>query len=354
MAVSQSLNSALESASASVGSQSTEGGQGTGGGATQQGSQTQQSQTDTGQTQSTNTADFIGFTPEESATGTQGQQNQQGTQTQQNQQTQQSATVKLSDAIPADTVVMHDAAGKPITAQEARDGYLRQSDYSRKTAEIAQERKDNEPLMRWFQANQPYIQRLNSPDVAERTKVLHEIAQMYGVKLGSAEAGQTQAGATQAGKIGLLDPAEWGDESKPLVEHANGLVAQNQALQAKIDELDQKFGQFTNSLQSAQEQQQVQSQIGAIAQDWGSKGFKDVDSNAAAALVGKPMTVENAMYVANIQKLLAHTFALAKTKAGATVPNEPGSHQGSQQQARTGPRQLNEALSEAATNMGRR
>lgn len=40
-----------------------------------------------------------------------------------------------------DTVLFHDPEGKPVTAQEAHLGYLRQADYTKKTQEIAEQKK---------------------------------------------------------------------------------------------------------------------------------------------------------------------------------------------------------------------
>jgi len=52
--------------------------------------------------------------------------------------------------ISPDDVIFHDPEGNPVTREEAHRGYLRQSDYTRKTQEIAQERQ---------QVQQAYAQR---------------------------------------------------------------------------------------------------------------------------------------------------------------------------------------------------
>lgn len=279
------------------------------------------SQSEPGQATTPETG-FIGFDPNE-------QPEPSGAQT---------AQFRLAETLQPDTVVAYDG-DKPITAQEVQNGYFRQSDYSRKTQELAESRKSIESQQQWFEANKTYIEGLQSPDPEQRAAVLTQLADAFGVRENLARSfaparERAPDGKFTAAKTDLLDPDEYDEISRPVVlaanaaiERANALEAQNKALDDRFGKLEQTVNQFQEGLQTAQQQQQLAQEIATLSAGWQERGFKDVDAGAAMALVGKPITSEQAMFLAHREQLLKHNYAAAEArfKAGGKVPNEPGS-----------------------------
>lgn len=253
---------------------------------------------------------YIGFTPDQP-------------------DTQQIATdgagFRIAETLQPDTVVAYDGT-RPITAAEVQHGYLRQADYTRKSQETADTRKQNEQAIQFFEQNKADIERLYSSDPLVRAQVLGDIAQRFQIpapqtrqpngQFAPAQQASQQASTASAG---ALNPEDWGDDAKPLVDYANGLAT-------KLADLETKFTGFTQNLQTAQQQYAAQQEAATLASTWQGAGLREIDMAGAQKLVGQPMTATQAMQIANLDRLLRHTHAvtLAQAKAGGQMPNEAG------------------------------
>lgn len=305
MALTDSLNAALESAESKLGS-------------TTEGQVTTGAETP-GQVSSQPSADYIGFEPTDSPKS--GDPNDAGNTAPTHTQ------FRIADGVAADLVVAFDGE-KPVTAQEIKDSFFRQSDYSKKTAEIADTRKQYTRAIEFFEQNEEDIVRLYSHDPQERLAVFEELRERFQIPTPQARdaAGRytsSSAREPDAGLIEELDPEDYDESSRPFIERWNAqAVLLKQAL-GKVNSLEETVGQFSQGFQKTQEQLATVDKMTTIADDWKAKGFADVNTDAAFELVGKPMTPEQAMFVAHLPHLLAHTKRVAQMRPA--TPHEPGS-----------------------------
>lgn len=218
--------------------------------------------------------------------------------------------------------------GKPFTAQEAQSGYMRQADYSRKTAEMATERKQNEPYIAFVQNNVGYIEDIASGDPQRIAAAFREIAEGEGLDAAeiaellapgsSRGGGQTQAGGQSRFN---LESYEEGSEAWMIAKAANDALT---AQEDRLAKLEGKLDGFTSGIQSKIEQSQRQGQAEQIAAAWQGAQMQGIDVDGAMALVGKPMSVEQAMRLHHFEQILRHNIAVARNRGtSANPPNEP-------------------------------
>lgn len=256
---------------------------------------------------------YVGFTPDDA--------------------TQQSATeaqLALVEGMSPETVV-GTLDGKPITAGEVQRSFLRESDYTKKTQDLAEQRKNVEQVESWIEANRSYLERLDSGDPDQVLAALADIAQARNVQFNQAAKPRDETGRFTKAQPDELNPEEWG-EARPVVE------ALNQS-NARYAALEKKFDQLMGGLQSVQQQAEQRDAAVTIAHGWKAQGM-DADVDGALALVGKPMTVEQAMRVHNLETMLRHTHKVATAKQ--EKPNEPGG--GAARPAGDSPLSLSERL----------
>lgn len=233
---------------------------------------------------------------------------------------------ELSQGMAPDTVIgMLD--GKPVTAAEVRDSYFRESDYHKKTTEIANERKAHEELKRWYEASEPYLTGLNSQNPADRLQAVQAIARDFGVDLGQSrnrdERGRFAASQSQDEELYDLDEFAPGTEEYTAALRWNNQVNQNRALQEQVKGLQQSFEQFATGVQTTVERNQQRAEAEAVAQVWTASGLQGIDVDGAMQMVGKPMGVADALRLHHFEAILRHNHRLAAGGAQANTPNEP-------------------------------
>jgi hypothetical protein len=211
--------------------------------------------------------------------------------------------------------------GTPLKATEVEAGYLRQSDYTKKTQELATARKDHEDLINWWEGgSKDIVLGLYDKDMSVRVQALNIIAQNAGIDLGTLNSAPSKEEDT------LIDLTQFDEESEAW-ELANKL---NKATQARINEakkvsdLEKKFNDFTNSLESKVKTQETVNEIEKLADSYKKKGLTDIDTESASKLVGQPMTPEQAMIMSHYKKILEHNIKAVKSQS-TQVPNEPRS-----------------------------
>ena len=212
-----------------------------------------------------------------------------------------------------------------LTARELQSGYLRQQDYTKKTTELADQRKTQQQAVDFYTENAPDIERLYSPDANVRKEIFLDLAKRFEVDLGGGQQrGADGRYATQAGPEagdGMLEQIRdsYGEDS---VEFR--VAAQNAQLQAQVAELTGQFGQLMTGVQSAQQQQSHREEAERTAAAWRGAGLSDPDVEGAMAFVGKPMTPDQAMWLHNKERIVAHNLRAAQ-RGGGQVPDDPGS-----------------------------
>lgn len=142
-----------------------------------------------------------------------------------------------SDAIESDTTTeavdaIFEVDGTPITVDEARNGYLRQSDYTRKTQELAEQRKQ----LRNAEVLQAALQR-------DPQATLRALADAYGVEF----ANQVASTADDDGGWGVEDD---GSKPDPRLEELvawrqqQEVAAAQAQIQKELTDLESTYGEF--------------------------------------------------------------------------------------------------------------
>jgi hypothetical protein len=246
-----------------------------------------------------------------------------GSPSQGDQGSAQQVALELAETLAPDTVI-GTIDGKPVTASEFRDSYMRTQDYTRKTTELAQQRQEAQAYIDWYKANENFIQGLNSPNPDDRKATLEQIAQQFGVELSPRPRDASGRFVAQSQQEDAIDLSQY-DENDAAYELASALNqerANRSQLESKLDSLQSSFEKFTNSVTTQVEAQQRQAEVEAIAASWTSHGLQDVDVNGALQLVGKPISTDQAMRLHHFEKLLRHNYNVAKTPS-TPAPNEP-------------------------------
>lgn len=232
------------------------------------------------------------------------------------------------------TVVGLDADGKPVTVAELQRSFMRQSDYTQKTTEAAEIRKQAEAETAWARQNEWFLNDISSGDPARVQAALGRIAQAAGVQLGD-PASQAQPGSRDpatgrfvasqqnaTGALQKLDPTQF--EDHPLVTVVNNLIDQMGAKDTALEAISKKIGDFESGVQTAMKNQQVEADLSAAAQVYKGHGL-DTDVEAARKLIGQPMTAQQAMTLSHFEKILRHNAAVLRGGQGGqgAAPNEP-------------------------------
>jgi hypothetical protein len=254
------------------------------------------------------TADFIGVTPEEPEAEEEGL----------NVAGEWELNVGIDEVIAT-------VDGKPVTAGEVKSGFMRQADYTKKTTELAEYRKQAQDGYDFVEANRPVLERLATNDPAQVKEALLDVAKQYGVDLGSAPSGQQRGpngqfiSPQEEENNGLIDLSMYQEDSEAfrLGSALNASMEKNNSLETKLDNF---LGQFQQEVASVQTSQTAQ----ALASEWAGKGMADVNVDDAIRLVGQPMTVEQAMTMQNFEAIIRHTINVAKSKGNRPIPSEPG------------------------------
>lgn len=246
----------------------------------------------------------------------------------------------LAQGVAPDMVIGTGPDGKPITAAEVSQGYLRQADYTRKTQEMAAFRQKAEPAVQFVTDNWSYIERLSNDNEDVRAEAVLEIAKSNDVDLGKYVAnglsqqntrqrdaqGRFVAGQQQQ-QAGVIDLNQY-EEGSEAWELANALNQEREhraGLETRLDQLGGKLDNFFSAQERQTQQQQARTAMQATAQEWAGAGMQGVDVDAAMALVGQPMTPEGAMIIHHFQMILQHQLAAAGAMR-AQQPNEPGNN----------------------------
>jgi len=224
--------------------------------------------------------------------------------------------------------------GKPVTAAEVRDGYMRTSDYTKKTQELSAKRKEAEQYEQWYRSSEPYLTGLNSNDPAERAATVQKIAQDFGVELGSQssrqrdERGRYTSAQSQDDDLLDLEDFQPGTEEYTAAQRWNNQVVQNRELRDQLKGLQQSFEQFATGVQTTVQQNQQRAEAEAVAQSWTASGLQGIDVDGAMQLVGKPMDVNQALRLHHFEAILRHNHRLAAGGTQTNTPNEPASSAG--------------------------
>ena len=305
MATPNTLQSAMESAAATMSSTTP-----TETPASQGQAETQPAATTEGQG-----GEFIGIPADQPAAG------------QETQETPESSG-KIELAVSPDTV-LGQIDGKPLTAQEVQNGYLRQADYTRKTQETAALKAEVEPYVPFIRENLTYLEDFASGDTTRITSALLDIAKNFNVDLGSAAGGGRARGADgrfvaattpqEASALFDLSEFEEGSDAWEVAKRSNDAYT---AQAAKVAEIEERLNSFTSGIEQRVSEHTRLTEAAAIGDRWKASGFEGIDTDGAMALVGEPMTVEQAMTIHHFAQILRHNVAVAQKRASAT-PHEP-------------------------------
>jgi len=243
-------------------------------------------------------------------------------------QTQTQEPWALAQSLTPETIV-GTYEGKPVTAGELKDHLMRQADYTRKAQEVAKQRESYGEAIEFYEGNRQYLERLQSPDPAERAAVLREIAQNFEAEdhLQQMFSGQKQRDEqgrfiSRAATDGRINPDEYDEDARPLAEAVNAALDEKDNLKGELEQLKGQFQSLIGGLQTAQQQMQAMEAARAIEEGWKAAGLETVDTQAAMQRVGTPLTVEDAMWLANREALLRHNAKVAASRP--VTPNEPG------------------------------
>lgn len=222
--------------------------------------------------------------------------------------------------------------GKPVTAQELLSGNLRHADYTRKTQELAETRAKYDNYVPFIDSNLSYIEDIVSGDPARLVAALSDIAnnqgqdlaQLVGKASGQSRSANGQFASAKAEK-GFFDLEEFdeGSESHAVAVQANAAI---QEVSSRLDKIEAASQNFQNGLSQKMAQAQNVAQADAIASKWEQARLPGIDVEGALALVGKQMTVEQAMKIHHFENILRHNVGIARGQNGqsAKTPNEPG------------------------------
>ncbi len=203
--------------------------------------------------------------------------------------------------------------GKPLTAAELKDGFLRQRDYTLKTQEASRLREQATEAIEFIEDNAKYIRRIASGDPEQVAVAFIEAAADNGVELVLAGSSRTQ-GRDSGGRFTKAPTAVDLDkikEDEGEDSWAYRMAVQNQELAQQLSTMGEKFDKFSSGVERQAASQQAASELSAVASEWRGKGF-EADVRAAMRLVGQPMSAEHAMYVANLAGLIAHNVKIAR------------------------------------------
>lgn len=221
----------------------------------------------------------------------------------------------FAENLTPETVVATTPEGKPITAAELRDSYFRTEDYTRKTQEFQEQKQMADQIYDWYKSNETFITGLNSPDPNVKVNTLLEIAKNLGIELPTAQNGNQSTG--------LLNLEEF-EHDQELYNLASQI---NQERQARMQEsekyssLEKKFDQFTNSLSEQVQSREVEAELDSIASNYKNSGLNDINIDGAKALLGKPITAQQAMKLANYERIIKHNL-IASQSLRKEKPNE--------------------------------
>jgi hypothetical protein len=131
--------------------------------------------------------------------------------------------------------VLFEVDGKPITVDEARNGYLRQADYTRKTQELAEQRKS----LRNAEVLQAALQR-------DPQATLKALADAYGVGFANqvASTADEDGGWGDVGDTEQVDPrleelVQWRQQQEVAAAQAH--------IQKELTDLESVYGEFDHS-----------------------------------------------------------------------------------------------------------
>lgn len=247
---------------------------------------------------------------------------------------------KLAEGVAPETVVAIGEDGKPITAAEIQRGYLRESDYTRKTQEAAELRRQAEEAIAWARQNEWFLADISSGEPAKVQAAIERIAQASGVSLGQGAPGaagpargadgrfvSSGQGGEQGG-LQKIDPAQFVDEAfpqgHPLVHTVNALIDQLNTKDQSIAAIQKEINDFKGGVQQAMAQQQSLAELSNVAHTYEAAGLEGIDLAGAQKLVGQTITPAQAMTLHHFEKILRHNLAVARAgSTAASTPNEP-------------------------------
>lgn len=239
--------------------------------------------------------------------------------------------VKMELKIPGETIV-GEVDGKPVTAAQAAENHLLRSDYTKKTQEFSDFKRNAEPAVQFIHENAHYLKPLgDGAALIEQGDLeggrqlalgaLQALAKEYGLDIVAAGSERTRAPNGQFAKSQgepQLDlekiKEEFGEDSPAYINAVN-----NEALRKELNEFKAGQEQQKTAATQAQQAAQMQNEVQQVAKLWTDKGVKGIDANKAMSLVGRPMTPEMALQVTHLAQVVE--FMLSKK---SNRPNEPG------------------------------
>lgn len=235
---------------------------------------------------------------------------------------------KLADGVTPDYVVAIDPEGKPIKASDVQASFFRQSDYTRKTQEIAAMAKQFPQAAQWFQDNtehinavNPILQALQTGDQQALQAALQPFMDQAGVQKPRDAQGRFTK-QTEEEELYDLDELEPDTLAYQMATRHNALVQRNSQVLAEVQGVKSKLEQFVGNVQNEQQRMQIQSELSSIASGWKAKGFEG-DVSGAAALIGQPIGPNEAMLLHNYEAIMRHNLGLK----GNSVPSVPAAQQ---------------------------
>lgn len=228
--------------------------------------------------------------------------------------------------------------GKDVTAGDLGKSYVPQAAYTQKSQEFADYRRNAEPAVQFVSdpVNVPILNKLgdasdaiaNGNVEAGRTlafEALSEAAKHYGLDL--SQPGQA-GGKTRDPATGRFSaPTKQGPaidlEAIKASEGEDSVAYQNAALmlqmQTTLKEQSDFIDSFKTGVQTAHQNAQNVAQVEGVVTRLTEKGVTGIPADAAASLVGKPMTAAQAVQIAGFNQIVSW---MVSQRTGR--PNEPG------------------------------
>lgn len=249
----------------------------------------------------------------------------------------------------AGETVIGQVDGKDITAAELKNGYMRHGDYTRKNQEFAEYRKQADPAVQFVTdpRNVPVLDKLAQAGVmmdggnADQGKALaleafKLAAKDFGLDLVSADDAKARGRDSVTGRFTPKAQAEHEQELSALEEEfgkdsvayrsavrtrelEERLAALESASDGRVKALETKLGEFTSGLERAHQLAQTREAVEQLASGWTEKGVQGLATEPALGLVGKTITPDQAMMLANYGQIIAWAVSKAVNR-----PNEPG------------------------------
>lgn len=206
---------------------------------------------------------------------------------------------------------LHDETLKvPDDPEELRKGYLRQQDYTRKTQELAEQRRGLKGLDPEFLSQAQLYQQAIQQDPRLALSLLEQQAAQIRSVLGEGQGGMGQ-GYPAPPSAPAVDPAlptDW-------TENEHYLWQQNQALQARLQQLEQGY----QAVQRQSFETRAQAELRQIKEEFGVElqGFDALKLQQEA--IGRGMSLHELYVSKNYKRLVEDAARKARDEAAQVV-----------------------------------